>query len=96
MLRLLAPLSLGILTGFFVIGALIFRAWGWSEYASDELYLAYTLLTPEQPYPRILMNTADSHEQSQLTWNNGTIIALACSPDGHSLAFLTDTAHLYV
>ncbi len=96
MLRFLILTSLRLLIAFTGIGLLISKAWGWPEYASPELYVVYTVLSVQPPNPFMLTNMAGSYEQSQLTWNKGIIIAAACSPDGRTFAFLTDTAHLYV
>ncbi len=78
------------------IGLLISRQWGWPEYASPELYLA-SQFWMGGVHVRYFISAADgSGETEELVSKAGAIYALNCSPDGRTLAFLTETAHLYV
>lgn len=81
--------------GFTLVGLLISREWGWSEYASDELYVVYHQ-GAQRPTPFFLVNADGSGETWALTTNNEIIVNLDCSPDGRTLAFVTDLPHLYV
>lgn len=92
MLRFLLLTSVVLSAVFTVIGALLSREWGWSEYASDELYVVY--IQGENGY--FIINTDGSGENVRLAWNNSLITALDCSPDGRRLAFLTNDARLHV
>lgn len=94
MLRILITVSL-LMTAFFAgIGVLLFRQWGWSEYASDESYVAYVQFTDNDP--QFFIVSIDGKENLRLGGNNDLITALDCSPNGRTLAVLTDTAHMYV
>ena len=94
MLRFLISISLCLLIVFTGIGALLSRQWGWSEYASSELYLAYQDVS--QPASFFLTDANGSDQQWKLSSKAGTLAALNCSPDGRTLAFLTASGHLYV
>lgn len=95
MLRFSITFSLCLLTIFSVIGTLIFHPWGWSEYASDALYVIYYQMKPA-PYPFFIVNTDGRSEPSELREENAALTSLDCSSDGRTLAYVTDTAHLYV
>src|SRR3954464_3937366 len=95
MLRLLIAVSLPLLIVFTGIGLLLSRQWGWSEYASDALYVVY--YTGSQGGIRYFIVNADGHgDSAPLTWNEETITALGCSPDGRTFAIFTHARHLYV
>ena len=91
-LRLLLRISLYLLIVFTLIGVLISREWGWNEYASDELYLVYSQITDDLHYS--IINTDGGENGEELTWQEGTITALDCSPDGRTLAVLIESAHI--
>jgi hypothetical protein len=97
MLRGLIAWVLRLTACFALIGVLLSHEWGWSEYASDELYVVFfnhpTLREVPQYY---IVDTDGSSEGERLTWDSTVITAFDCSPDGRALAFLTDLAHLYV
>jgi hypothetical protein len=82
--------------GFALLGALVSRAWGWSEYASPELYVVYYQAKPAPPYPFFMVDTNGSDRQWKLAAETGILTDLNCSPDGRMLAFLKDNTHLYV
>ena len=83
-----------LLTALFTgIGLAISKAWGWPEYASDELYVAYASYMGITSYFTVKVDDV-SDDGEQLTWDKGEITALDCSPDGRTLAILTDTGHV--
>src|SRR5262249_32534535 len=70
--------------------------WGWPEYASDALYVVSSYYSAMH-YPKYSVTNADGRSNPELlSSNDGFITDLGCSPDGHTLAYLTDTQHLYV
>lgn len=94
MLRFLTLLSLRCLAGLSIVGVLIAHQWGWSEYASPELYVVYYQLPGGQPAYFIVNDDGGSSGQP-LNWPQG-IHQMDCSPDGRVMAFLDDNHHLYV
>ncbi|MEO8392209.1 MAG: hypothetical protein ABI700_04375 [Chloroflexota bacterium] len=96
MLRFMLSLSLALLISLTGIGLVIAHQWGWSEYASPELYVVYYQAKRERPYGFFMVDAAGSGGSWSLTTHSVTLTTLNCSPDGRTLAFLTDDAHLYV
>jgi hypothetical protein len=96
MLRLANRLSLVLLVIMSGIGLLVSHSWGWSEYASPELYLLYAQLTDGAPSHFFLINTDGSNARWQLTPDEGALRTVSCSPDGRTLALLADNGHLSV
>jgi hypothetical protein len=96
MLRVWVIFALLLTAIFMGIGLVVSKPWGWSEHASDALYLVYWQAKPQPPYPYFMVNTADGAERWELTDKSETIIRLNCSPDGRVMAILTDLANLYV
>ncbi|MBI1255997.1 MAG: hypothetical protein GC204_00870 [Chloroflexi bacterium] len=96
MLRFWVMVSLLLTTVFTGIGLLVSRAWGWSEYASDELYLVYSYLDYHYDIQYFIVNADGSDTPKKLTWNDGFILRMGCSPDGKTFAFATKAHHLYV
>jgi WD40 repeat protein len=94
MLRFLVSMLLRLLAGFFAAGLLLFRAWGWNEYVSPELYVVYYQLAPAGVQYFIV--STDGGDRARLAWEGEPPAKLDCSPDGRTLAFLTGDAHLYV
>src|SRR5258707_7597405 len=92
MLRFWITVSLLLTVVFTGIGLMVSKAWGWSEYASPELYLVSASL----PDNYFITNTDGSDKPEKLVWNRGTITTIGCSPNGNTFAFLTDRVHLYV
>lgn len=95
MLRFLISTSLRLLIICAGIGLLICKQWGWPEYASPELYLIYDEVT-NSGAPFFLINTDGNSQEEKLSWKNETLNTLRCSPDGRTLAFLTDKGELYL
>ncbi|MEO8392206.1 MAG: hypothetical protein ABI700_04360 [Chloroflexota bacterium] len=95
MLRFWITVSLLLTIIFTGIGLLLSRQWGWSEYASDELYVVYSALVDSDKL-YFIVNANGSSKSETLKSTQGTITAVNCSPDGRTLAFLTDAMHLYV
>ncbi len=95
MLRFLIFPSLCLLILFSAIGLLFSRQWGWSEYASPELYLTYQEAL-NGAHPFFLVDAMGSGQRWKLSAGSGNLTALNCSPDGRTLAYLTDKGHLYV
>ena len=95
MLRPLVRLALDLLIALIGLGLLIARAWGWSEYASRDLYVVYYQIAA--PQTRYFVVRADgSGAGGQLTWPGDMVYQVACSPDGRALAVLTLDGHLLV
>ncbi|MFN8562960.1 MAG: hypothetical protein U0703_15415 [Anaerolineae bacterium] len=95
MLRFSITVSLLLMSGFTLVGGLLFHQWGWSEYASDALYIVYYQIKPA-PFPFFIVNTDGGSDPAQLVATDATLTGLDCSPDGRTLAFVTDSARLYV
>nr|AUN37653.1 hypothetical protein [uncultured bacterium] len=97
MLRVWVMVSLLMTLVFTGIGLATSKAWGWSEYASDELYLVYM---PEKigdsPYSYFIANADGSGEHWKLAAATGTLTKVNCSPDGRTVTFVTDAPHLYI
>ncbi|HVU13858.1 MAG TPA: hypothetical protein VHD90_21420, partial [Phototrophicaceae bacterium] len=91
MLRFLIFTSLRLLIAFTGISLLICKQWGWSEYASPELYVVYS----QGENGDYLINMSGNDEPERLAPKIDSIFALACSPDGRRLAVLTTTLHHY-
>ena len=95
MLRFVTLVFLRLLIIVTGIGLLVSRAWGWSEYASPELYVVYfQLIQGKTQY--FIVNSDGSSAGQPLNWNDGGITSLDCSPDGRTFAFLTNSGHVYV
>src|SRR5664279_2822140 len=94
MLRFLGLFALRLLAALAVVCVLIAHQWGWSEYASPELYVVYYQFTNGQ-IQYYIANADGSSPGVKLSWQGGGISKLDCSPDGRTFAFLTDTRHLY-
>lgn len=95
MLRLILPITICLSAGFILLGGLIAREWGWDEYASDELYVIYaqTINTARRYF---IVSDSGGEAGTPLTWDDGAIIGVDCSPDGRLFAFFTSAAQLYV
>jgi hypothetical protein len=100
MLRLLTAFVVVLTLVFAGIGLLFSRAWGWSEYASNELYVLYARsldgVSKEVPPPYLLVNTDGSGDQWQLGAQTNLLMTVSCSPDGRTLAYLTSDGQLTV
>jgi len=96
MLRFLTALSLGLALVFTGIGLMLSRQWGWSEYASNQLYVIYGQLNNATVSPFFEVNAAGNSDPEPLMVRDGTLMALNCSPDGRTLAFLTVSGNLTV
>jgi hypothetical protein len=98
MLRFWITVSLLVTVVFTGIGLVVSREWGWSEYASDELYVVYVYVngdqTPSTQRSYFLVNTDGEHTSEALTWRGGVIQYLNCSANGRVLALWTNTNHL--
>jgi hypothetical protein len=95
MLRLLTYLALVCCILLTAIGAAFSRAWGWSEYTSDELYVVYQ--QQGEGLPQFFMVDADADSPPvSLHWQEGNLTVLACSPDGQTLALLGASGQLAV
>lgn len=94
MLRFLILLSLRATAVFLLLGVLIARAWGWSEYASPELYVVYYQIR-EQRNRYFIVNADGASEGMPLARGTDRISKVDCSPDGQVFAFLTDSGALY-
>nr|AUN37651.1 hypothetical protein [uncultured bacterium] len=93
MLRVWMRAGLVLMALFTGIGLVVSKAWGWSEYASDDLYVVYASYMGITSYFSVKVNDAPD-EGALLTWDKAEITALDCSPDGRRLAILTDTGHV--
>ena len=94
MLRFVAHFFLRLLIIVTGIGFFVSRAWGWSEYTSPELYVIYyQLIQGKTQY--FIVNSDGSRPGEGLSWNDGGIGSLDCSPDGRTFAFLTSSGHVY-
>jgi len=87
MLRLLTAFSLVIWTAFVGIGLLISQQWGWSEYASPQLYVVYYQTSPQRPYHFYMVDASGSGDQWAFRAKSGTLSSLNCAPDGRTLAY---------
>lgn len=99
MLRFWLLVSVCLSALFTLVGAALSREWGWSEYASDELYVVYRQYEGMGISSLFLLDTNGSSEAERLALNNGETFgldSLDCSPDGQTLALLTENEHLYV
>ncbi|MBI1255998.1 MAG: hypothetical protein GC204_00875 [Chloroflexi bacterium] len=97
MLRFWVMVSLLATALFAGIGLAVSKAWGWSEYASDELYVVYSSgIRDPRDYSIVRVNPDDLEAREQLIWHDAKIMSLACSPDGRTLGFLTDGAQVVV
>lgn len=94
MLRAIVTAALRLLAALAAIGLVIARPWGWGEYASDTLYLIHW----EQvgPQGQWLIIPAGGGISQPLTFRDRPIRALDCSPDGRTLALLTDGGQIHV
>ncbi len=95
MLRLfttVAPLLTLMFTG---MGLLIARGWGWSEYASPDLYVVYYQGAGAAKL-FFIVNADGAQEGKSLALSGDSIRTLDCSPDGRTLALVTNGAHLMV
>lgn len=89
MLRFLTLLSLRAVLCLALVGVLLVRAWGWSEYASPELYVVYyQILGSCNAY--FLVNANGEHPSEALALPDDERAVLDCSPDGRTLAVLTE------
>lgn len=89
MLRFLALLTLRAALCLALLGVLIVRAWGWSEYASPQLYVVYyQLLNNRNAY--FLVDANGERPGEALVLPDGGRATLDCSPDGRTLAVLTE------
>src|SRR5579871_3402962 len=95
MLRFLIISALCLTIVFSGISLLISKVWGWSEYASPELYVVYQQWIGMPPFPYFLVDADGSGQKWKLTMENEQPKDLNCSPDGRTLAFLLKK-HLYV
>jgi hypothetical protein len=93
MLRFLISVLFRLLTAFMVVALLLFHEWGWNEYASPELYVIYFQFTPGGVQYFI---ASTEGERARLAWEGKAPAKLDCSPDGRTLAFLSESGHLYV
>src|SRR5215213_348017 len=96
MLRFMLGVSLSLLIVLTGIGLVLAHPWGWSEYTSDTLYVVYAQMTDGVPSPFFLSSIDGSHQQWQLMAQVGTLKTVSCSPDGRTLAYLTESGHLHV
>nr|AUN37649.1 hypothetical protein [uncultured bacterium] len=97
MLRVLSTVSLLLMVVFTGVGLAFSKAWGWSEYASDALYLIYAYPQADIFYPAYsIINTDGRGRPEKLIWKDEPIARIGCSPDGRTFAFLTAGRHLYV
>ena len=96
MLRFLLLVTVCLLVAFTGMSAALSRAWGWNEYASDELYVVYQHLNGESPHPYFLVNADGSGERWKFEAENEQLMHLACSPDGRTLALLSNYKHISV
>nr|AUN37650.1 hypothetical protein [uncultured bacterium] len=95
MLRVLITAALVLMVVFTGIGLATSKAWGWSEYASDALYVVYAPVINNERV-QFFVNL-DTGVEQQLVWNDKALHkVISCSPNGRTLAFLTDSSHLYV
>lgn len=95
MLRFLALLTLRAALCLALLGVLIVRAWGWSEYASPQLYVVYyQLLNSRNAY--FLVDANGERSGEALTLPDGGRATLDCSPDGRTLAVLTENQLIVV
>jgi hypothetical protein len=94
MLRFLTLLSLRLLAVLAAAGLLIAQSWGWSEYASPELYLIHWAQVG--PQGQWLIVPASGGTSQPLTFEDRPIRALDCSPDGRTLALLTSRGEIHV
>src|SRR5690349_5945788 len=95
MLRFLAPFVARLLILIVGIGLMVSRAWGWNEYVSPESYVVYYQLNQGKTHYFVV--NADGRSASELlSWNDGGISSLDCSPDGRTFAFLSGGSHVYV
>jgi hypothetical protein len=89
MLRFLALLTLRAALCLALLGVLIVRAWGWNEYASPELYVVYyQILGSRNAY--FLVDANGERPGEALVLPEGGRATLDCSPDGRTLAVLTE------
>src|SRR4051794_40401571 len=95
MLRFWITVSLLLVMVFMGFGLVVSKAWGWSEYASDELYVIYYQTTVDGRSPLFLVNGNGTGEQWKLDTEAETLRQLNCSPDGQTLVFDTDQREFY-
>jgi hypothetical protein len=76
-------------------GLLVSHAWGWSEYASPELYVVYFQIS-QRKIDYFIVNADGSSPGQRLIWGDGGIANVDCSPDGRTFAFLSADQHAYV
>ena len=96
MLRFLFLISVVLSAVFTLVGVVLSREWGWSEYASDELYLNYSRRFTSSATSFFLINTGEDNPEERLTWGDTDIYAFHCSPDGRTAAFISQDGQLYV
>lgn len=89
MLRLLVLASIGLTAGFAVVAGLLAHEWGWSEYASDELYVVYSQHSATTSLRYYVIRADGNNAGEVLQWDDEIIRAVACSPDGRTLTFST-------
>lgn len=93
--RFVAFLSLRVAFCLALFGVLIARAWGWSEYASPELYVVYTqIINSRNAY--FIINANGESAGEALVGNDGAISTVDCSPDGRVFALLSERRQLSV
>lgn len=95
MFRILGFLSLRLLIVFGGVGLLVSHAWGWSEYASPELYVVYFQLA-RSGNSYFIVGVNDDSTSERITAPDDAIRAVDCSPDGRIFTVLTMSNHLYV
>lgn len=95
MLRVLVLAMVGLTAGFAVVAGLLSREWGWSEYASDELYVVY-FQSVDGEIQFFIINTNDTDQGEPLSFKEDEIRAVGCSPDGRVFAFYLSTGYVYV
>lgn len=89
MLRFLTLLSLRIAVCLVLLGVLIARAWGWSEYASPALYVVYyQILNNHNAY--FVVNVDGEGGGEALVNVDGGRSTVDCSPNGRAFAMLTN------
>nr|AUN37652.1 hypothetical protein [uncultured bacterium] len=98
MLRVWVTISLLMVMVFTGIGLVVSKAWGWSEYASDEVYLIAmnTYYYDVHPSPLVLLSAnGDGQTWSFAQFYRG-VKNFSCSPNGQVFAVTTDEGILHV
>lgn len=95
MLRFLLLVSVCLSALFTLVGAALSQESNWNESASDELYVVYWQGTQtEKDY--WLINIDGNSEAEKFEVQGEVITSFDCSPDGRTLALMTNVDELYV